>query len=186
VLEPVGEFAERMGVAVLSITHFNKVGVGSATKALHRFIGSIAFVGAPRIALAVMEEDGRRLLLHAKNNLAPPPRGLAYDIEEKIVGQGIVSSCVAWESAHVDLSADDAMQNKRGWQSPERDKAEAFLSNLLASGEMKQTDIEAAVEGTFMTMITVRRAADKLEVIKRKDGMAGPWLWRLPPTPYRG
>jgi hypothetical protein len=65
VLEPIGEFADRLNIAVLSITHFSKSGAGSATKALHRFIGSIAFVGAPRIALAVIEEDGRYLLLHA-------------------------------------------------------------------------------------------------------------------------
>ena len=123
VLEPIGEFAERMDVAILSITHFSKAGVGSATKALHRFIGSIAFVGAPRIALAVLEEDGRRLLLHAKNNLAPPPRGLAYSIEEKL-SQGIVSSHVAWEGEHVDMLADDAMQQDRGRQAPRLERAE--------------------------------------------------------------
>ena len=47
VLEPIGEFAERMRVAVLSITHFSKAGASTNTKALHRFIGSIAFIGAP-------------------------------------------------------------------------------------------------------------------------------------------
>ena len=59
VLEPIGEMAERLGVAVLSITHFSKAGIGSATKALHRFIGSIAFVGAPRMAFAVLGGPGR-------------------------------------------------------------------------------------------------------------------------------
>ena len=44
VLEPLGEFAERKGVAVLSVTHFSKAGANTSTKALHRFIGSIAFV----------------------------------------------------------------------------------------------------------------------------------------------
>jgi RecA-family ATPase len=89
VLEPLGEFAERMKVAVLSVTHFSKAGAGTSTKALHRFIGSIAFVGAPRVALAVIEDaaNGRRLLLHAKNNLAMPPQGIAYRIKEKIVGE---------------------------------------------------------------------------------------------------
>jgi putative DNA primase/helicase len=180
VLEPIGEFAERIKVAVVSITHFSKAGVGSATKALHRFIGSIAFVGAPRIALAVLEEDGRRLLLHAKNNLAPPPLGLAYSIQEKVVGQGIVSSCVLWEGNHVDMSADDAMQQDRGWQSPERDKAEEWLENLLANGPMKQADVDDAINGTFMAPRTVRRAAEKLGVIRNKDGFSGPWLWKLP------
>jgi putative DNA primase/helicase len=71
VLEPLGVVCRSHGCGG-SLDHaLSKAGVGSATKALHRFIGSIAFVGAPRIALAVLEQDGRRLLLHAKNNLAP-------------------------------------------------------------------------------------------------------------------
>jgi putative DNA primase/helicase len=109
VLEPVREFAERLRVAVLSITHFSKTAAGSTTKALHRFIGSIAFVGAPRIALAVIEEPetDRRLLLHAKNNLAPPPAGLAYRIREKVVGPAgaaVAAPYVAWDDQHVTMT----------------------------------------------------------------------------------
>jgi RecA-family ATPase len=183
VLEPIGEFAERMGVAVLSITHFSKAGVGSATKALHRFIGSIAFVGAPRIAMAVIEEDGRRLLLHAKNNLAPAPKGLAYKIEEALVGpRMIASSRVTWDHEHIDLSADEVMQKDRGWKSPERDSAAKFLEELLCGGPMKQVEIEEAVQGSFHSPRTIRRAAEQLGVTKKKDGMTGGWLWRLPDT----
>src|SRR5215469_17170241 len=42
VLEPLSEMAERTGVSILSITHFSKTGSNNTTKALHRFIGSIA------------------------------------------------------------------------------------------------------------------------------------------------
>ncbi len=58
------------------MTHFSKAGANNTTKALHRFIGSIAFTGAPRAAFAVIEDaeqEGRRLFLHAKNNLARAP-----------------------------------------------------------------------------------------------------------------
>jgi putative DNA primase/helicase len=176
-----------MGVAVVSITHFSKAGVGSATKALHRFIGSIAFVGAPRIALAVIEEDGRRLLLHAKNNLAPPPKGLAYDVEETVVGQQqIVSSRIVWEGEHVDISADEAMQQGRGRDAPDRDDAEELLKRILGNGPVKQADIkDEAVNGHGHSWATIRRASQKLGVIKNKDGMEGGWLWSLsPPTSY--
>ena len=99
VLEPLTEMAERMRVAVLSVTHFSKGGANSTGKALHCFIGSIAFVGAPRMAFAVIEDadnSERRLLLHAKNNLAAPPPGLAYRLKRTIVGdgKGIIASCV--------------------------------------------------------------------------------------------
>jgi putative DNA primase/helicase len=181
VLEPLGEFAERMGVAVLSITHFSKTGSGSTAKALHRFIGSIAFVGAPRVALAVIEEDGRRLLLHAKNNLAAPPRGLAYKIQEKLVGQqAIVTSHLVWEGEHVDRNVDDAMQQDRGRKAPDRDDAEEFLRGLLAGGPMKQVDVEDAARGHLHAWGTVRRAATKLGIKPRKVGMDGGWLWGLP------
>jgi RecA-family ATPase len=45
VLEPLSEMAERTRTAILSVTHFSKMGAATTTKALHRFIGSIAFVG---------------------------------------------------------------------------------------------------------------------------------------------
>ena len=51
VLEPLSEIAERTRIAILSVTHFSKAGAGSTTKALHRFIGSIAFTGAPRASI---------------------------------------------------------------------------------------------------------------------------------------
>lgn len=37
VLEPLSEMAERTRVAILSITHFNKIGANGTTKAMHRF-----------------------------------------------------------------------------------------------------------------------------------------------------
>jgi RecA-family ATPase len=181
VLEPIGEFADRLGIAVLSITHFSKSGAGSATKALHRFIGSIAFVGAPRVALAVIEEDGRYLLLHAKNNLSAPPAGLAYKVQSHVLEPSMIeTSRVVFDGAHVAVSADEAIQKDRGWKSPERDSAAEFLQELLSKGPMKQVDVEDAVEGSFHSWRTIRRAAEQLGVTKKKDGMAGGWVWRLP------
>ena len=90
VLEPLSAMAERTRVAVLSVTHFSKAGAGTNAKAIHRFIGSIAFVGAPRMAFIVIEDpedESRRLFLHAKNNLAPPPPGLAFRLKQTIVGE---------------------------------------------------------------------------------------------------
>src|ERR1700720_4064234 len=88
-LEPASEMADRLKVAILSITHFSKSESGNSSKALHRFIGSIAFVGAPRAAFAVIEDsenEGRILFLHAKNNMAAKLQGLAYRLVQRIVG----------------------------------------------------------------------------------------------------
>ena len=108
VLEPLAEMADRTRVAVLSITHFSKPGSASTAKALHRIIGSTAFTAAPRVALAVIEDaenPGRYLVLHAKNNLAPPPQGLAYRLEQTIIEADIVASRSVWETEPVTMTA---------------------------------------------------------------------------------
>ena len=79
VLEPLSLMAERLRVAVVSVTHFSKGGSGASTKAMHRFIGSIAFIGAPRAAFVVIEDsedNDLRLFLQAKNNIAPHHKAL--------------------------------------------------------------------------------------------------------------
>ena len=57
VLEPLSEMAERTRVAILSVTHFAKGGPNATTKALHQFIGSIAFTGAVKGGLRLTFED---------------------------------------------------------------------------------------------------------------------------------
>lgn len=113
VLDPVSDMADRTGVAVLTITHFRKEGGGETTKkALHRFIDSIAFVAGPRACFALMEDPEnpkRRLLLTAKANLTAEPAGLAFSIEEVELERGIKATRVAWEAAHVELTADQAI-----------------------------------------------------------------------------
>ena len=104
--------AERLRIAALTITHFSKAGANSTTKALHKFIGSIAFTGAPRAAFAVIEDveqEGRHLLLHAKNNLAKRLQGLACRIEQCLVGDGIVASPILWDAEPVTITANEAL-----------------------------------------------------------------------------
>ncbi len=187
-LEPASEMAERLKVAILSITHFSKSGSGNNTKALHRFIGSIAFVGAPRAAFAVIEDadnEGRMLFLHAKNNMAAKPQGLAYRLVQMLVGEpgeSIVASYVAWDSEPVTMSADQALRatDDAGRGASPREEAEEFLRELLAKGPVPQTDIKSDAEGAGLAWATVRRAKDHLGIKPHKAGMEGGWLWTLP------
>jgi putative DNA primase/helicase len=183
-LEPAGEMAERMKVAILSITHFSKAGSGNTNKALHRFIGSIAFVGAPRAAFAVIEDadsEGRMLVLHAKNNMAPKPQGLAYRLLQTIVCDNIVASYVHWEDTPVTISADEALGAAESTERQgAREKAEEFLRERLAGGPVSQKEVKADAEGAGLAWATVRRAKDRLGIKPEKDGMDGGWLWGLP------
>ena len=185
VLEPLSEMAERTRVAVLSITHFNKIGANSTTKAMHRFIGSIAFTGAPRVAFAVIEDPNdpcRRLFLHAKNNLAPPPQGLAFRLEQTNVADGIDASRVCWDSEPVTITANQALAAEAAGSELRSARAEAedFLSTILSNGPISQKQIREAADGAGISWATVRRAKDRLGIKPHKSGMDGPWAWELP------
>jgi hypothetical protein len=112
VLDPLGQMAEHLGVAVLVVHHFRKQsGDGPAGKPSHRILGSQAFVAAARVAFLVVEDPetpGRRLFLNCKPpSTELPPPGLAYALKEKQVRPEITASYVAWEDQPVATSADE-------------------------------------------------------------------------------
>jgi RecA-family ATPase len=196
VLEPIGEMAERLRVAVLAITHLNK----SDGKAINRFVGSIAFVAAARAAFMVVKDPDddtgtRRLLLQVKNNIAASQSGLAFRLEQREIAPGVIGSSVAWDdSAPITLSADEAL-NGQGQKAKQtaKDDAVEFLRDLLAEGPVDVLDIEA--EARAATMLSDKRrlreskpfrdAAKALDIIKKRTGF-GPGArvsWSLPRTP---
>lgn len=131
-------------------------------------------------------DPDRRLFLPVKNNLALPGKGLAFRLEQRIVGDpgtGIVASAVAWESSPIDITADAALQaadaQASGTASPIAE-AEEFLKEFMAAGSVPQREVKAAAEGNGLSWATVRRAKKRLGIQVTKDGMEGGWLWVLP------
>jgi len=186
VLEPVSEVASRLRVAIVSVTHPPK---GTGSTAINRFIGSIAFVAAARAAFMVTrdpDDADRRLFLPVKNNLALPGKGLAFRLEQRIVGDpgtDIVASAVAWESSPIDMTADAALQAvdaKASSNASPTAEAGEFLKEFLATGSVPQSEVKAAAEGNGFSWATVRRAKKRLGIQATKDGMEGGWLWVLP------
>ena len=190
VLEPLGDMASRLRVAVVSITHFSK---GSGQSAVNSFIGSIAFVAAARAAFIVTRDPdsrdpARRLFVQAKNNLAADCGGLAFRVEQHLVGNDIVASAIAWESERITRTADEILAaNREGNESPERVEAEDFLNDALSSGDRPSTEIVAEAKGAGISWRTIRRAQKALGIkpyrkAETGDGLgkSGRWYWSLP------
>ena len=182
VLEPIADMAERTRVAVCSVTHFSKPNGSASCKALHKVIGSIAFVAAARGAFVVLEDPNdrdRRLFLHAKNNLSEPPQGLAFRLEQVIVGEGIITSRVDWEPEPINTTADEALAAD-GKNNTAVAEAEDFLHTLLVDGPVPSKQVDAEAQEAGIAKPTLRRAKASLGIKPYKDGMKGGWFCALP------
>jgi putative DNA primase/helicase len=151
VLEPLADMANRLRIAVVAVTHLNKGGGGGSQNALNRFAGSIAFVAAARAAFAVIEDpedDERRFLLQAKNNLGKKCEGLAFRIEQRLVGDDVMSSNVMFEGNHVSESIDEALSasENRGSMKDQsgggKEDIMQFLKDVLSSGPVDVLEVE--------------------------------------------
>jgi putative DNA primase/helicase len=151
VLEPLADMANRLRIAVVAVTHLNKGGSGGNQSALNRFAGSIAFVAAARAAFAVIEDpedDERRLLLQAKNNLGAKCKGLAFRMEQRLIEGDILSSNIFFESDHVSQSIDEALtasesRGSAGGGQTSKDDATEFLNEVLAQGPRDVLEVES-------------------------------------------
>ena len=189
-LEPLGDMASRLRVAVVSITHFSK---GAGQSAVNSFIGSIAFIAAARAAFIVTRDPDnddrtRRLFVQAKNNLAGDCGGLAFRVEQHLVGKDIVASAITWESERITRTADEILAaGREANEKPERSEAEEFLRDVLSAGPRPSTEIEAEAKGAGVSWRTVRRAQKTLGIKPHRKaesgdglGKAGRWYWSLP------
>ena len=185
VLAPVTEMAGHLDVGILTISHFNKGTSPGNAKALHKFMGSIAFVAGPRVAFAVIEdsEDSeRRLFLHAKNNLAPPPCGLAFRLRQTVLPEiNISASRIVWEAEPVSITADEAVAARHSTEkAPALAEAKQFLAEIIKPSGTDVETIEKEAKAARLSWATVRRAKDELGLKSARAGFSpeGGWLWK--------
>jgi hypothetical protein len=190
--------ANRLRIAVVAVTHLNKGGGGGNQSALNRFAGSIAFVAAARAAFAVIEDpedDERRFLLQAKNNLGKKCKGLAFRLEQRLIGDDVMSSNVMFEGDYVSESIDEALnasESRRGGEKrTSKDEAVDFLRTILAAGALPVLQIEAEArdagllgpENPISQSKAFRSARDNLGITPQRRGGAGAkgqWVWGMP------
>jgi putative DNA primase/helicase len=187
VLEPLGEMAARLRVAVICNNHFSKGG-GSANS---RVIGSVAFVNQARAAFIVTpddEDDSRMLLIPSKMNIAPIRHGLAYRIEGCLIefeGQEIATSRIMYESTPITITADQALAALDGSSENRSEKSEAidFLTDALREGPVSAKDLKKDAGDAGISPKSLRSAREALGIKPEKAGFESGWVWRLPKVP---
>ena len=199
VLEPLNEMADRLGVAILSNSHFSKAGAANKSRASHRVIGSTAFTALPRAVFSVVqdpEDEARKLFLHLKNNIAPAARGLAYKLVQVVathIGNPPVplyATRVEWELEHDDTTADQAIAQHEAalreagkrLQTEAQCEAEEFLREQLSGGAKSKKDVEQEARAFGITTKVLRTARERIcNAVKETDdkGRVVGSIWSL-------
>jgi putative DNA primase/helicase len=192
-LGPLKDFAEKMNVAISTITHPAK---SASQKAMDHFIGSQAFIAAGRIGHVCIEEiaedggkTGRILFANAKNNPHTKMPTLAFRITEIVVGQDpdthmeIGAPRVEWEKEAVEITADEAVAAAAGHgeKAPRgaQKQVQEFLSHILKEGQpvpVKQVYAEAEQRGFSKQQLRTAFVALRVQTHQLETGG---WAWQL-------
>lgn len=173
-LAPLAAMAERTGVAIIGVFHLAK---DTQRRAIYRALGSIAFAAAARAVFAVAidpENDGRRLFMPVKLNLAKQPPTLAFRLDD---------GALMWEADAIEgLNVDVVLGEGAAGESGAQDDAAEFLRAFLAEREHPAGDVLRTARTQGISERTLRRAGKRLGVLRRHEGQpgtAGRWLWSL-------
>jgi putative DNA primase/helicase len=167
-LQPLVEFAERVGCALYGVTHFSKA--SSARDPIERVTGSIAFAAVARIIMATAKlpeaEGGGRVFVRSKSNIGPDGGGFRYDLRQgELEGEysDIIASRVEWGGT-IEGTAREILATAEADTDPsernERAEAAEWLRAALveAGGEMLKADVIRAADRAGYKERTVHRA----------------------------
>jgi len=188
-LQPLVNFGEATGCAIVGISHFSKGTAGRDP--VERVTGSLAFGALARLVFATVKESeengGGRLLVRSKSNIGPDGGGFRYELRQvELSGDcaGITASRPEWRE-EVKGEAREILATAEHDSDPEErsalDDAMQFLEHALETGAVHQRDLMKDADGMGISKTTLQRAKKVLRVESVKEAMAGGWLWKLPP-----
>lgn len=183
-LAPLASLASEVNLTVLAVAHLKK---GKESDPLSRVSGSGAFGAAPRSVLILGSDPGdengdggnRRVLAHAKCNVAPLAGSLALHIEEVDIDiDGAPYAVpVLREDGDSDHSAADILDVPTEDARSVRDEAKEWLVGALEH-PVRSKELKSTAKDAGLSTRTLERAKKDLE-IKADQGADG-WYW-LPP-----
>jgi putative DNA primase/helicase len=188
-LQPVVDFAQEIMAAVIGITHLTK---GTSGKdPLERVTGSLAFGALPRLVmftalnLAEGDDEPERIMVRVKSNIGPRGGGFGFHIDAAplLEHPDIEATRIIWDAPIIgnarELLAKAEAVDEQKMNEKKEAKAVRLLTDMLANGELPQSEIEEAAIAEGISGRTLQRAATKDLIRKRKDGFTGRWFWSL-------
>ena len=174
-LTPLARIARRFDLAVVVIIHINKKEDQSAR---NRALGGVAFVNAPRSAVAVgehPEQPEKRVMVQAKRNLTGGTMiGVTFTTTSERGARGVHK--ILWDTEWSKITADELFAPRKPKSKVQ--KAEDLLLEILADGPVLQKDIIKMAEAEGIKKRSLDEAKKALEVKSaRRDDE---WEWRLP------
>jgi putative DNA primase/helicase len=181
-LSPLAKLAEKYGVAIVLVTHFNK---STNSDSIQRVGGAMGMVGSVRVAWTFGEdkEDGKMKMLPLKANIAPNTGGLEYKVvpfEVFINGQYSSEGRIQWgNETHASVDAAIKLKSKDdkqyAWQ-----LAMTWLEEHLADGLSHPViEVKKAAEYAGFKGDVLDTAATKLGVKNFQEEIPGAWFWQM-------
>lgn len=177
IFAPLATLAEETKVAIIGLRHIRKAG-GTAK---HRGGGTIAFTGAARAAhfFGVDPDDPNAVVIAcSKTNHGRVPVALRYRVDGPEDGIGHI----VWMGEAPDVTADQLAGHEKH-ESTKTEDASEWLQEFLSDGAKDSRDVKVASEARGYGERPLRDAAEKVGVVKRRIGKAGPdqvSMWSLP------
>jgi hypothetical protein len=183
VLSPLKTLAERLGAAVVLVSHLTKA---ASANGKHRVLGSIAYVGACRANFLFLPDPRdhalRRVLMFDNGgNLAPLAPPLAYTIEDPSGG----GPQVIWSDEPVAVTVEEALRGRleppaRDGQ-PELSDCEKWLQETLSAGRIPAAELRRACEEAGFAWPTLHRAKSRIGAATHREGYGrgSSYFWQL-------
>ena len=183
VLAPLKNLAERLGAAVVLVSHLTK---GGSANGKHRVSGSIAYLGACRANFLFVPDPRdpacrRVLMLDNGGNVAPLAPTLAYTIEDQS-GRG---PQVVWSDEPVTVTVKEAL--RPGLEIQARDDEHElgdcaeWLRETLAGGRVPAAELRHACQEAGFAWSTLHRVRLRIGAGTRREGFGAgsKYYWYL-------
>jgi putative DNA primase/helicase len=184
-LQPTVDLLRVTRAAGFGVTHYSKATKGQDP--VDRINGSLAFGAIPRVIFGAAkprdEATTKRRFIRVASNIGPDGGGFEYELEQQLLPDlAFTAQHVVWGAALAgdartllgEVEEDDSAEPTKIAE------AGRWLRERLATGPVSSVELEADARTEGLSWRTIKRAKRANRIVVEKDGMAGPWRWRLP------